>query len=234
MTTVPHTTTELEPHETYTHGHHWRNAKDEAEAAKLGMWLFLSTEILLFAGFFCAYGVFRALYPGTWVEASHHYLDWRIGGFNTVVLLISSFTIVMAIRGATTNRKWMIVTNLIITNICAAIFLILKLWLEYWPKIKKDELPGANFNYAGPRGRLRAHLARPHLPLHLLARDRDARLPRPRGHVRHRLGHRPRRQGPLRAQALHIPREHGPVLAHRRRHLDLPLPPPVPRLIATR
>lgn len=152
MTTVPHTPTELEPHETYTHGHHWRNAKDEADAAKLGMWLFLSTEILLFAGFFCAYGVFRALYPGTWVAASHHYLDWRIGGFNTIILLISSFTIVMAIRGATTNRKWMIVVNLLITNICAGIFLVVKLWLEYWPKIKKDELPGANFNYAGHAG----------------------------------------------------------------------------------
>ena len=149
MTTVPTDTRELEPHETYVHGHHWRNLKQETEAAKLGMWLFLSTEILLFAGFFCAYGVFRALYPGTWAAASHHYLDWRIGGFNTIVLLVSSFTIVMAIRGATLGNKRMMVTNLLITNVCAGIFLVLKLWLEYWPKWQKGELPGANFSYAG-------------------------------------------------------------------------------------
>lgn len=150
MTTVPtQPTKKLEPHETYAHAHHWRNAEDEADAAKLGMWLFLSTEILLFAGFFCAYGVFRVLYPGTWAEASHHYLDWRIGAINTIVLLISSFTIVMAIRGATTGRKGMIVVNLIITNICALFFLVVKLVFEYWPKIQKGELPGANFTYAG-------------------------------------------------------------------------------------
>ena len=149
MTTVPTTQTNLEPHETYAHAHHWRNAEDEADAAKLGMWLFLSTEILLFAGFFCAYGVYKALYKDSWKAASHYYLDWEIGAINTVVLLISSFTVVMAIRGATTNRKWMIVVNLIITNICALIFLVLKLWLEYWPKWKKGEIPGGNFNYAG-------------------------------------------------------------------------------------
>ncbi len=44
-----------EPHEDYVHQHHWRNAADEAEAAKFGMWLFLATEVLLFSGFFCAY-----------------------------------------------------------------------------------------------------------------------------------------------------------------------------------
>ena len=153
MTTAPTSPGELnnglKPHETYTHQHHWRSADDEADAAKLGMWLFLSTEILLFAGFFCAYAVFRALYPGTWVAASHHYLDWRIGAVNTIVLLISSFTIVMAIRGAQLNKQGMILINLLITNLCAIFFLVVKLWLEYLPKIKKGELPGANFDYGG-------------------------------------------------------------------------------------
>lgn len=152
MTTLPVAADidrELEPHERYVPGHHWRNAKDELEAAKLGMWLFLATEVLLFAGFFCAYAVFRMWYPGNWHEASRYYLNWQIGAANTAVLLLSSFTIVLAIRGAQLGNKSMIMINLIITQLCAAFFLIVKLGWEYWPKIQKGELPGANFSYAG-------------------------------------------------------------------------------------
>lgn len=140
---------ELKPHERYVPGAHWRNAVDESEAAKLGMWLFLSTEVLLFSGFFCAYAVFRLWYPGNWHEASRHYLSWQIGFANTIVLLLSSFTIVLAIRGAQTNRKGMILLNLLITQLCAAFFLVVKIGWEYIPKINKGELPGRNFSYAG-------------------------------------------------------------------------------------
>ncbi len=147
MTHVSTSTEDLKPHERYVPASHWRNAYDEADGAKLGMWLFLSTEILLFAGFFCAYAVFRMLYPGVWADASHYYLDWRIGGFNTLVLLLSSFTVVLAIRGAQTNRPAMTNINLIITIICALVFLVLKLGWEYYPKWVHDELPGGNFAY---------------------------------------------------------------------------------------
>lgn len=140
---------ELEPHERYVPGHHWRNAQDELEAAKLGMWLFLGTEILLFAGFFCAYAVFRYWYPENWHAASRHYLNWKIGFANTVVLLASSFTIVLAIRGAQTNRKWMMLVNLFLTELCALFFLVVKLWKEYLPKWQAGELPGGNFTYGG-------------------------------------------------------------------------------------
>lgn len=152
MTTVSTATTELLPHEAYVPGAHWRNAKDEAEAAKLGMWLFLATEILLFAGFFCAYAAFRLFYPDNWHDASRYYLNWKIGFANTVVLLLSSFTVVLAIRGAQTNRKGMILWNLFITQLCAAFFLVVKLGWEYWPKIQKGELPGANFAYDHAQG----------------------------------------------------------------------------------
>lgn len=143
---------ELPPHERYVPGSHWRNLQDETEGAKLGMWLFLATEILLFSGFFCAYAVFRMLYPGNWHAASSHYLNWKIGAANTVVLLLSSFTVVLAIRGAQTNRNWMIMVNLLLTNLCAAFFLIVKLGWEYAPKWQKGELPGAAFTYAHPEG----------------------------------------------------------------------------------
>jgi len=143
---------DLPPHARHVPQSHWRNHHDEAEAAKLGMWLFLATEVLLFAGFFCAYAGLRLLHEGNWIAASHYYLDWRIGAFNTCVLLLSSFTVVLAIRGAQTNRQGMILLNLFITEICAATFLVLKLWLEYWPKWQKGELVGAFFSYGNPQG----------------------------------------------------------------------------------
>ena len=152
MTTVsPTIESELKPYEAYVPGSHWRNAEDEAEAAKLGMWLFLGTEVLMFGGFFCAYAVYRMLYPGVWHEASRHYLSWEIGAINTAVLLLSSFTIVMAIRGAQLARMWQMVVNIIITIACALFFLVVKLRFEYWPKYQKGELPGANYNYV-PHG----------------------------------------------------------------------------------
>ena len=147
MSSDASSTQDLKYHERYVPASHWRNAYDEADGAKLGMWLFLSTEILLFAGFFCAYAVFRMMYPGNWAEASDYYLVWEIGAFNTLVLLFSSFTVVMAIRGAQLNKPAMVNVNLILTIACAFLFLIIKVVWEYMPKIEKSELPGANFAY---------------------------------------------------------------------------------------
>lgn len=149
MTTAPTTIEdrELLPWEAYVPGHHWRNAEDEAEAAKLGMWLFLSTEVLLFGGFFCAYSAFRLMYPENWHEASRYYLSWQIGGINTAVLLLSSFTIVLAIRGAQLGRRWQMMLNLALTNLCALFFLTTKIAYEYIPKIQQGKLPGVNFRY---------------------------------------------------------------------------------------
>lgn len=139
---------ELKPHEAYVPAAHWRNARDEAEGAKFGMWLFLGTEVLMFGGFFCAYAVFRMMYPGVWHEASRYYLSWEIGAINTAVLLLSSFTIVMAIRGAQLGRQWQMVVNILITIACALFFLVVKVLFEYIPKIQQGKLPGANFRYA--------------------------------------------------------------------------------------
>jgi cytochrome c oxidase subunit 3 len=68
------------------------------------------------------------------------------------VLLLSSFTIVMAIRAAQMNQKGKILLHLFITNLCAIFFLVVKLGWEYWPKIQKGELPGAFFTYGNPQG----------------------------------------------------------------------------------
>ncbi|MCA9272960.1 MAG: cytochrome c oxidase subunit 3 family protein [Phycisphaerales bacterium] len=130
----------------YHHGHHWRTADDEFDAAKIGIWLFLSTEILLFSGMFCAYTLFRLMYPEA-IAAGSSYLDWRWGGLNTVVLLISSFTMANAIRCVQLDKQSWARINLIITWLCAALFLAIKLTFEYGPKWAQGKRPGVLFNY---------------------------------------------------------------------------------------
>lgn len=134
------------PWERYVHGHHWRNAEDEFDAAKFGMWLFLSTEVLLFAGIFVAYALMRIMHPEAFANGSH-YLDVRWGGLNTVVLLISSFTVAMAVRSAQLNKQTLLRVNLVITLLCAIAFFSIKLGLEYIPKWSVGKCPGSLFWY---------------------------------------------------------------------------------------
>jgi len=138
-----------EPWAKRTHQPHWRNKADEFDGAKLGMWLFLSTEILLFSGMFCAYAVLRMFYPEAFRGASAHYLSWQIGAINTAILIFSSFTVAMSVRNAQLNQQWWLRINLLISIICGFAFLVIKLGWEYWPKYQKGELPAGLFTYPG-------------------------------------------------------------------------------------
>src|SRR5436853_7538512 len=71
--------------------HHFDTLQIQNHAVKLGMWLFLGTEVLLFAGLFLGYTVYRWLYHDAFRAASRH-LDLRMGTVNTVVLITSSLT----------------------------------------------------------------------------------------------------------------------------------------------
>src|SRR5215217_3278160 len=102
--------------------HHFATFEQQMDASKIGMWLFLATEILLFGGLFVGFGLSQAKYGEAFVQA-HHHLDKTLGALNTVVLLISSFTMVMAVHYAKTEKRTKLLVNLIITLICAAIFL---------------------------------------------------------------------------------------------------------------
>lgn len=133
-------------HDRYTHQPHWRSGEAEFDAAKFGMWLFLATEVLLFAGMFCAYAVFRMLYPEAFQNGSH-YLDWRWGCLNTVILLFSSFTVAMSIHNAQKNQQFWLKMNLFITIVCALAFIAIKLTFEYIPKWAAGKRPGAWFTY---------------------------------------------------------------------------------------
>ncbi|HWQ29227.1 MAG TPA: cytochrome c oxidase subunit 3 [Dehalococcoidia bacterium] len=133
-------------HERYRHQPHWRSNADEFDAAKLGMWLFLTTEVLLFSGMFCAYAVFRMMYPDAF-RAGSGYLDWRWGGLNTVVLLVSSYTVAMSIRNAQLNQQFWLRVNLFLTAMAGVAFLVIKFVFEYGPKAAQGKLPGKFFSY---------------------------------------------------------------------------------------
>ncbi len=132
--------------EKYKQAEHFRTQEDEFDACTQGFWLFLATEVLLFAGLFCFYAIYRLKYPEAFANGSH-YLDPFYGGLNTVVLLISSFTVAMAIRCAQINNQRWLNINLVITLICAFLFFFIKLTFEYIPKLAQGKAPGAFFSY---------------------------------------------------------------------------------------
>lgn len=127
--------------------HHFRDAETQFDANRMGLWLFLVTEILLFGGFFCAFAIFRSWYFDSFVEA-HHYLSKEMGSLNTVVLIFSSLTMALGVRAAQTNNKKMTVLFLVITLLCAATFMGVK-YVEYSHKFHDGLLPGRYFSAEG-------------------------------------------------------------------------------------
>jgi cytochrome c oxidase subunit III len=129
------------------HAHHFNSAEHEYNASKFGLWLFLATEILMFGGLFVGYAIYHNLHPELFKVGSK-FLDWKMGSLNTVVLLISSFTMALSIYYAQINDKKKVLINLYITLACAGIFMLVK-YFEYQHKIHLGLLPGKLFSYTG-------------------------------------------------------------------------------------
>ena len=125
--------------------HHFRDGLAEFEACKQGMWIFLVTEVLFFAGMFVAYAVLRVFYPEMMKDV-HHLLDWRMGALNTVILICSSLTMALAVSASQRGENKKVVANLWITLVCAGGFLVVK-FFEYSHKIHEKMLPGALYGY---------------------------------------------------------------------------------------
>jgi cytochrome c oxidase subunit 3 len=123
--------------------HHFDTPQQQFDAGKLGIWLFLLTEVLFFAGLFCAYTVYRAMHPEVFVYA-HYFLDTKLGALNTCVLLISSLTAAWAVRNAQLAEKKMLMINILVTIACACTFMCVK-YVEYAHKYHDGLLPGHNF-----------------------------------------------------------------------------------------
>ncbi len=103
------------------------------------------TEILMFGGLFVGYFIMHALYPETFREGSTH-LDWKMGTFNTIVLIASSWTMAAGIHYIQTNRRQAATKALLATIVCGAIFMVVK-YFEYTHKIHDGLLPGNFFHY---------------------------------------------------------------------------------------
>jgi cytochrome c oxidase subunit 3 len=130
--------------------HHFDTPRQQFEASKLGMWVFIATEILMFGGLFCAYAIWRALDPQVFDEA-HHFLNKILGASNTIVLLFSSLTAALAVRSAQLGKRDQTTIFLIVTIACAGVFLVIK-YFEYSHKIHLGLLPGHCFGHPGFSG----------------------------------------------------------------------------------
>ncbi|MGC8551633.1 MAG: cytochrome c oxidase subunit 3 family protein [Phycisphaerae bacterium] len=124
--------------------HHFDTPQQQFDSGKLGMWLFLATEFLLFSGLFCAYAVYRALHPQIFRYASQ-YLDAQSGLINTLVLLTSGFTMALAVRSAQTGRKAVLIVSLLLTMAGGFTFLAIHAY-EYAEKYRDGLLWGTLYN----------------------------------------------------------------------------------------
>jgi cytochrome c oxidase subunit 3 len=151
-TTVTHTPDAHDPHghghlDDPHHQHHFATMEQQFDTSKIGMWLFLATEVLLFGGLFVGFGLMQARYPQEFIEA-HEHLQRPLGALNTVVLLLSSWTMVMGVLASQRGDKKKVVLFLVLTIICACIFLSVK-YFEYSHKIEEGLLPGHWYSHKG-------------------------------------------------------------------------------------
>jgi len=127
--------------------HHFATEQQQKDAASLGMWVFLATEIMFFGGMFCAYLVYRYWYFGDFGAGSQS-LSVILGGTNTAVLICSSLTVALEVRAAQLGQQKVIVTCLILTMILGCVFLGIK-GVEYHDKFVEHHVPGASFHFPG-------------------------------------------------------------------------------------
>lgn len=129
------------------HAHHFKDGDHEFSTSKLGIWLFLCTEIVMFGVLFVAYTLYHNQYPEAFSEGAK-FLNWKLGAFNTVVLLLSSFTMALGIHYCQKNNSKKAVLNLALTLVFGAIFMIVK-YYEYTHKFHLGLYPGKFFSYEG-------------------------------------------------------------------------------------
>ncbi|MEI6764823.1 MAG: cytochrome c oxidase subunit 3 family protein [Bacteroidota bacterium] len=130
---------------------HLEEHRDD-EASKLGMWLFIFTELLLFGGLFLVYSIYRAQYPANFHEASLE-LSVTIGAINTIVLLFSSMTIAMALTAMQKGNKKLTLRLIAVTLLMAVVFLVNK-YFEWGAKFEHGLYPGSDLMPLLERGHL--------------------------------------------------------------------------------
>jgi cytochrome c oxidase subunit III len=127
--------------------HQFDTIEQQHEAATLGMWAFLITEVMFFGGLFLLYTVYRFRFPEAFGEASSH-LDVTLGAINTAILIGSSLTMALAVRSAQLGRRKAIAGFLVATIVLGGAFLGIKA-VEYAHKFHEGFVPGPHFKWPG-------------------------------------------------------------------------------------
>ncbi|MGF1633567.1 MAG: cytochrome c oxidase subunit 3 family protein [Phycisphaerae bacterium] len=142
--------------------HHFDTPEQQFNSAKVGMWVFLATELLMFGGLFCAYAVYRAQNPEIFLYG-HHHLSTTLGTINTVILLASSLTMALGVRYAQLANQKMLVIMLGLTLMGGVGFLVIKT-IEYTDKFQKGFAPGVVRNVYSESTRYEGDAAARRLP----------------------------------------------------------------------
>ncbi|HEU4385059.1 MAG TPA: cytochrome c oxidase subunit 3 family protein [Anaeromyxobacteraceae bacterium] len=126
--------------------HHFPDAPTQEHAARLGMWLFLATEVLLFTALFTGYALYRYLFSETFHAASK-YIETSVGLTNTVVLITSSLTVALALHAARQGQGRRAAALLAATLAFGGVFMVLK-GFEYHHHFVTGQLPGRFYAFA--------------------------------------------------------------------------------------
>jgi cytochrome c oxidase subunit III len=124
--------------------HQFDDLGQQQDAATLGMWVFLVTEILFFGGLFLTYLVYRYRYPVAFAAASHEMVVWA-GALNTVVLITSSLTMALAVHAAKAGERRLLLFFLAVTMGLGCVFLGVKAF-EYTTEFREHHVPGLGFD----------------------------------------------------------------------------------------
>ena len=124
--------------------HHFADAKQQHEAATLGMWAFLATEVLFFGGLLVSYAVYRYGYERAWTFGSRK-LHEDLGGINTAVLLTSSLTVALAVHYTHLARRKAVLVCILLTMALGVAFLAIK-FTEYRLEYNDHLVPAFNFH----------------------------------------------------------------------------------------
>lgn len=123
--------------------HHFEDLGQQHACERLGMWMFLATEILFFGGLFAAYTIYRMLYPHEF-EIASSFMNRQIATVNTVFLITSSLTMTLAIRCAKLGDRAGLIRNLILTVALGTAFMVMK-GFEYAHEFHENLAPGKMF-----------------------------------------------------------------------------------------
>ena len=126
------------------------SSRRDTEGLRIGMWLFLYSEIILFGGLFVLYAVYYHNYPEFFVEGGRE-LNRIIGALNTVVLLVSSFTVAASITAIQRGKASQAVGFLLFSLACGMVFLVNK-YFEWGAKFHHGLYPGSELMQLLDRG----------------------------------------------------------------------------------